>query len=42
MPRTIESLHQIVQGIFPTRDGPVEYVVRNPMDESLYPNSLCA
>ncbi|KAK4700058.1 acid phosphatase, partial [Phenoliferia sp. Uapishka_3] len=42
MPRTIESLHQIVQGIFPTRDGPVEYVVRNAMDESLYPNSLCA
>ncbi|KAI5480425.1 acid phosphatase [Pseudohyphozyma bogoriensis] len=42
MPRTIESLHQIVQGLFPERDGPVQYVVRNAMDESLYPNSMCA
>ena len=43
MPRTIESLHQIAAGLFPEgkRDGPVEYAVRNPMDESLYPNSLC-
>lgn len=33
MPRTIESLHQIVQGLFPERDGAVQYTVRNPQDE---------
>ncbi|SGZ30415.1 BQ5605_C048g12354 [Microbotryum silenes-dioicae] len=44
MPRTIESLHQIVEGLFPSgyRAGLVDYTVRNPNDESLYPNSLCA
>lgn len=35
MPRTIESLHQVVEGFFPeaTREGPVEYTVRNATDE---------
>ncbi|SCV72301.1 BQ2448_4995 [Microbotryum intermedium] len=44
MPRTIESLHQIVEGLFPSgyREGLVDYTVRNPNDESLYPNNLCA
>ncbi|KAM0751178.1 phosphoglycerate mutase-like protein [Meredithblackwellia eburnea MCA 4105] len=46
MPRTIESLHQVVEGLFPAkwREGgsmEVEYTVRTPMEESLYPNSLC-
>lgn len=44
MPRTIETLHQLAVGLFPggKREGAVEYTVRNPQDESLYPNSLCA
>lgn len=41
MNRTIETLHQVVQGLFPIRQGAVEYVVRAPEQESLYPNSLC-
>lgn len=42
MPRAIESLHNLVAGLFPERQGAVEFVVRQPQDESLYPNSLCA
>lgn len=42
MNRTIESLHQVVEGLFPVREGAIEYVVRAPEQESLYPNSLCA
>lgn len=41
VPRAIESLTNLVAGLFPDRDGPVEFVVRQPQDESLYPNSLC-
>lgn len=35
MPRTIETLHQLAEGLFPEekRDGPIDYVVRNPTDE---------
>lgn len=42
MPRTIETLHQVAQGLFPVRDGVVEFVVRDHRHESLYPNSMCA
>jgi len=41
VPRAIESLTNLVAGLFPERDGPMEFVVRQPQDESLYPNSLC-
>lgn len=41
VPRAIESLHSVVAGLFPVREGPAEFVVRQPADESLYPNSMC-
>lgn len=46
MPRTIESLHQVVEGLYPQsssrrRDLRVPYLVRNWMDENLYPNTAC-
>ena len=42
VPRAIESLTNLVAGLFPERDGPMEFVVRQAQDESLYPNSLCS
>ncbi|KAH8923448.1 phosphoglycerate mutase-like protein [Atractiella rhizophila] len=49
MPRTIESLQQIIRGLVP-HERQVEagsswipkVVVRDPMEESLYPNTICA
>jgi acid phosphatase len=43
MPRTIESLTQVVRGIYPPgKLGVVpRLVVRDPLEESLYPNTLC-
>lgn len=43
MPRTMESLFGIVGGLYPDgkREGGVDFTVRKPVDESLYPNSLC-
>ncbi|GAA5893741.1 uncharacterized protein JCM6883_003623 [Sporobolomyces salmoneus] len=48
MPRTIESLHQIITGLWPVsarnpRDEnfPIHFMVRNWMDENLYPNAVC-
>lgn len=42
MPRTIESLHQIIEGLYPgSSQVVVEFRVRNWMDENLYPNTAC-
>lgn len=45
MPRTIESLHQIIEGLFETSRSPsnlrIPFRVRNWMDENLYPNTAC-
>jgi acid phosphatase len=43
MPRTMESLFGIIGGLYPEgkREGTVQFTVRKPVDESLYPNSLC-
>jgi acid phosphatase len=47
MPRTIESLHQIIQGLYPPSSHSQEdslripFMVRNWMDENLYPNAIC-
>jgi acid phosphatase len=50
MNRTIESLHQVVEGLFPAgfrkgqnegEEGRVDFVVRSWEQESLYPNGLC-
>ena len=45
MPRTIESLHQIVEGLWPAaarEDGlKVDFQLRGWQDEDLYPNQSC-
>ncbi|GAA6006019.1 uncharacterized protein JCM10292_005648 [Rhodotorula paludigena] len=45
MPRTIESLHQLIEGLWPSRareEGlKVEFKLRGWMDEDLYPNASC-
>lgn len=41
MPRTIESLHQVIEGLYPGVPERVEFRVRNWMDENLYPNTAC-
>lgn len=45
MPRTIESLHQLIEGMWPSRareEGlKVEFKLRGWMDEDLYPNTSC-
>ncbi|GEM10048.1 acid phosphatase [Rhodotorula toruloides] len=45
MPRTIESLHQIVEGLWGKEKreegAKVEYLIRGWQDEDLYPNASC-
>lgn len=41
MPRTIASLHQIVEGFYPEKDGPVRYATRTFLDENFYANVMC-
>ncbi|GAA5933148.1 hypothetical protein JCM1841_003692 [Sporobolomyces salmonicolor] len=45
MPRTIESLHQVIEGLWGREQREaglqVGYQVRNWMDENLYPNTHC-
>ncbi|BGP02495.1 hypothetical protein RTG_02538 [Rhodotorula toruloides ATCC 204091] len=45
MPRTIESLHQIVEGLWGKEKreegAKVEYLIRGWQDEDLYPNTSC-
>lgn len=45
MPRTIESLHQIVEGLWgkeKREEGvKVDFLIRGWQDEDLYPNTSC-